>query len=231
MVGTTKRQQRMRAAAPLGIDGNNGIYGIELRAWCDNVSGACTAMHLMNNAIHRGVLLLAAMIAASAASAQNPRSSLRAVTASTAPERVVYEVFTAEVIANDRSSADPTLTPDRRRQIAGRLQAVTGLSDGDYSVLKGISERLHFALESNARAGDASLNDPRLSTAQRGGAIAALRKERNEAIDRAIDEWRTHLGAPFRWIDDRIRAHVARGLRITDDSSIYSSQAEGGRSR
>ncbi len=100
--------------------------------------------------------------------ANNPQTSrLRTVTPATAPERIVYEVFAAEVVANDRRSNDLTLAPGHRERIGRRLQLVTGLNDADYSTFKNIAYHLMEALRTNAKEGSLVYTDSRLAAGER----------------------------------------------------------------
>lgn len=92
--------------------------------------------------------------------ADDPRHiRLRSVTPTTAPERVVYEVFAHRVVTFDRRSNDPALAPEHREQIRRRLQLATGLNDEDYAVFKSIAYRLVADLEANGREGAAVMRD------------------------------------------------------------------------
>lgn len=139
---------------------------------------------------------------------------LRPVSAALAPERVVYEVFAAEVVASDQQSKDLRLSPEHREHAARRLQRVVGLRDAEYTALRAISHDLAAALDAVAREGDAVLKNRGLGHAERDAAIQSLSNRRNAALDDAIERWRKQVGARFRFIDDRIREHVAPGLRI-----------------
>lgn len=138
------------------------------------------------------------------------------MTARSAPERIVYEVFAAEVAENSRRSTDPALTPEHRQRIGTRLQLITGLTGADYAALKDISVGLVSALGANAKEGDLVSKDMRLTISQRSAAIAVLREKRDAAVDAAIQQWKQRIGIRFRWVDDKIRAHVAPGLRVSD---------------
>lgn len=159
-----------------------------------------------------GCILLSAQVRAPGSPAS---IALRPVPAAMIPERVVYEVFAAEVVGNDQQSKDARLTPEHRDHIARRLQHAVGLRDGEYAALKGVLHKLIADLDSNAREGDSVLKNVQLSPAERDAAIRALRDRRNFAVDHAIEQWREQIGMRFRFVDDRIREYIAPGLRIS----------------
>jgi hypothetical protein len=127
-------------------------------------------------------------------------------------------VFTAELLAREQHSNDASLTADQRKEARTRLQNRVGMPDADYEALKTIATRLHADLEANAKQGDTVLKSVSATATQRASSIAALRDARNAAVDNAVGQWRAYLGARFRWTDDQIRAYVAPGLLISEDS-------------
>lgn len=141
----------------------------------------------------------------------------------TAPERAVYEVFAAEVAANERSSQDGSLPEEQRTVLRRKLQRVAGLRDDDYAALRSICSGLMSDLEANARKGNGLLTNSRLTKAERDAAISQLRAERDEAIDL----WKQMIGKRFRWVDQNIRAYVAPGLRLGYREPVVAGTREG----
>jgi hypothetical protein len=149
------------------------------------------------------------------------------VTPITAPERAVYEVFAAEVAANERLSQDGSVAEEQRKVLRTKLQLVAGLPDDDYAALRSICTGLMSDLEANARKGNEVLRNSRLTKAERDVAIRELRAQRDEAIDVAIDRWKLRIGRRFRWVDQNIRAYVAPGLRLGYREPVGPRSKEG----
>jgi len=100
-----------------------------------------------------------------------------------------------------------------------------GLTEPDYTTWTGIAQQLMTSLESNAKQGDTLLKRQDLSMDEKHEATLSLKQRRDEAIDAAIENWKTHVGIGFRFIDDRIRQYAAPGIRISDSPPVGSSAA------
>jgi|GEM_PF-3047428 len=100
-----------------------------------------------------------------------------------------------------------------------------GLTEPDNTTWTGIAQQLMTSLESNAKEGDTLLKRQDRSMDEKHEAILPLKQRRDDAIDEAIEKWKTHVGIRFRFIDDRIRQYAAPGIRISDSPPVGSSAA------
>jgi hypothetical protein len=139
---------------------------------------------------------------------------------------VVYEVFASEVAYRERRLKDGAGPTEQHRKIRDRLRARMGVSEADYDVWVEIAAQLMASLEANAKQGDSVLKGQNLTSQQRIDTVRGLSAKRGDTIDDAILKWKAHIGIRFRFVDERIRAYVAPGLRISDEPPLGTLQQE-----
>lgn len=150
---------------------------------------------------------VAALSVPSTALAQAPVKAMqRPITADSAPERIVYEVFFYAVAAHDRRANDPGTPSEEREMLRHRVLDAVGVMAEDFASVIALSHRLAAALEENARAAGPILRNRNLDRTAREKAISELRAKRDASIDAAIQELREVIGVDrFPDFDRRIR--------------------------
>ena len=155
--------------------------------------------------------------------AQNPTPnrplarSYRTFTSTAIPKLAAYEAFFAQVVAHERRAANPELSAETRELINQRLRLITQLEEPEFELVRQASHSVLAGLEELGREVAAVAQEASLGPNPRSVKFAALQSRRERLISAAIEQLREGLGeARFEELDQRIREHVSKTLRVYD---------------